>query len=335
MSECHETSEQDTIDKKAVFKLLRAICLCTFFMTAEVVGGVLSNSLAIATDAAHLLTDIASFAISLFSIWMSARPKSKKMSFGWHRAEVLGATVSVLMIWLVTGILVYYAVVRATGGDFEIDATVMLVTSGIGVAVNILMGATLHQHGHGHDDHHDEAGPSSQDVEDAPGQHGHAHVRQNLNVTAAFIHVVGDFIQSIGVFSGAIVIYFKPDWCIIDPILTIIFAVIVLATTIPILKKTVRVLLEATPSDINYLEVKNAFLPIKGIRQVHSLRIWGLTTDKVHLMAHLAIDKGLNAQEVLQAATETIKAKFNFSETTLQVEEFQEGMNYCGPCKEL
>ena len=81
-------------------------------MTAEVVGGVLSNSLAIATDAAHLLTDIASFAISLFSIWMAARPKSKKMSFGWHRAEVLGATVSVLMIWLVTGILVYYAVVR-------------------------------------------------------------------------------------------------------------------------------------------------------------------------------------------------------------------------------
>ena len=97
---------------RAVFKLLRAICLCTFFMTAEVVGGVLSNSLAIATDAAHLLTDIASFAISLFSIWMAARPKSKKMSFGWHRAEVLGATVSVLMIWLVTGILVYYAVVR-------------------------------------------------------------------------------------------------------------------------------------------------------------------------------------------------------------------------------
>ena len=93
-------------------KLITAAGLCLLFMIAEIVGGVLSNSLAIATDAAHLLTDIASFAISLFSIWMAARPKSKKMSFGWHRAEVLGATVSVLMIWLVTGILVYYAVVR-------------------------------------------------------------------------------------------------------------------------------------------------------------------------------------------------------------------------------
>ena len=83
-------------------------------MIAEIVGGVLSNSLAIATDAAHMLTDFASFLISLFAIWMAAKPKSQKMSFGWHRAEVLGATVSVLMIWLVTGVLVYMAILRYT-----------------------------------------------------------------------------------------------------------------------------------------------------------------------------------------------------------------------------
>ena len=93
-------------------KLVTATVLCVFFMIAEIVGGVLSNSLAIATDAAHLLTDFASFLISLFAIWMAAKPKSQKMSFGWHRAEVLGATVSVLMIWLVTGILVYLAIMR-------------------------------------------------------------------------------------------------------------------------------------------------------------------------------------------------------------------------------
>ena len=91
---------------------MTATVLCVFFMIAEIVGGVLSNSLAIATDAAHLLTDIASFLISLFAIWMAAKPKSQKMSFGWHRAEVLGATMSVLMIWLVTGVLVYLAIMR-------------------------------------------------------------------------------------------------------------------------------------------------------------------------------------------------------------------------------
>ena len=93
-------------------KLIIASILCLFFMTVEIVGGVLSNSLAIATDAAHMLTDFASFMVSLFAIWMAAKPKSQKMSFGWHRAEVLGAVVSVLMIWLVTGILVYMAAHR-------------------------------------------------------------------------------------------------------------------------------------------------------------------------------------------------------------------------------
>merc|ERR1719173_213648 len=115
---CHQ-SRREGVDKRARRKLITAAGLCLLFMIAEIVGGVLSNSLAIATDAAHMLTDFASFLISLFAIWMAAKPKSQKMSFGWHRAEVLGATVSVLMIWLVTGILVYYAVVRATGGDFE------------------------------------------------------------------------------------------------------------------------------------------------------------------------------------------------------------------------
>ena len=94
-------------------------------MTAEVVGGVLSNSLAIATDAAHLLTDFASFMISLFAIWMAGKPRSERMSFGWHRAEVLGAIVSVLMIWVVTGVLVYMAVMRLVTRQFEIQSEVL------------------------------------------------------------------------------------------------------------------------------------------------------------------------------------------------------------------
>jgi cation diffusion facilitator family transporter len=101
-------------------------------------GGYLSSSLAIATDAAHLLTDFASFMISLFALWVASRPATRVMSFGWHRAEVLGALTSVLMIWVVTGILVYLAVQRVITRDFEIESTSMLITSGIGVAVNLV-----------------------------------------------------------------------------------------------------------------------------------------------------------------------------------------------------
>ena len=168
--------------------MIFASVLCLVFMIAEVVGGVLSNSLAIATDAAHLLTDFASFMISLFAIWVAGRPSSERMSFGWHRAEVLGAMVSVLMIWVVTGVLVYMAVLRVISMEFEIDAEVMLITSGLGVLVNIIMGASLHQHGHTH---------GGGDVEHGHG-HSHGGGEENINVKAAFIHVVGDFLQSLG-----------------------------------------------------------------------------------------------------------------------------------------
>merc|ERR1712112_736610 len=100
-------------------------------MMAQIIGGVLSNSLAIATDAAHLLADFASFLVSLLAMKMSARPRSPRMSFGWHRAEVLGATISVLLIWLVTGILAYTAVLRMMSLEFEVDTRVMLITSSL------------------------------------------------------------------------------------------------------------------------------------------------------------------------------------------------------------
>lgn len=135
---CHTNAEGPTMDKKARNKLILASVLCLFFMILEIIGGFLANSLAIATDAAHLLTDFASFMISLFSIYLASRPATRNMSFGWHRAEVIGATVSVLMIWVVTGILVYIAIERIVSGEYEIDATIMLITSGVGVLVNIM-----------------------------------------------------------------------------------------------------------------------------------------------------------------------------------------------------
>ncbi len=231
------------MDKKARNKLILASILCLFFMVLEIIGGFLANSLAIATDAAHLLTDFASFMISLFSLWVASRPATRRMSFGWHRAEVIGATVSVLLIWVVTGILVYVAIERIVSKNYEIDATIMLITSGVGVLVNIIMGCTLHQHGHGHS-------------HGGGGGHGHAHdsndpetlarlsEKENINVRAAFIHVLGDFLQSLGVFVAALIIYFKPEWVIIDPICTFIFSVLVLFTTVRILKDTMNVLME-------------------------------------------------------------------------------------------
>lgn len=335
---CHRERNEE-VDKKARKKLLLASVLCVLFMVAEIIGGVLSNSLAIATDAAHLLTDFASFMISLFSIWVAGRPATRKMPFGWYRAEVIGALTSVLLIWVVTGILFYLAIERIINKDFELDVTVMLITSAVGVAVNLVMGLTLHQHGHshgGHTHHHEKHSHGDKKMTDAEAASHHAaHDRKNINVRAAFIHVVGDFIQSMGVFIAALVIYFKPTWNIVDPICTFLFSILVVLTTVAIIKDVMNVLMEGMPKGFDYSQVESTFMQIDGVVKVHNLRIWALSLDKTALSAHLAIKPGTSPQDILRTATRNIHETYNFFEMTLQIEEFNERMENCKQCKAL
>ncbi|CAB3241220.1 unnamed protein product [Arctia plantaginis] len=344
---CHK-SRNEEVDKRARRKLILASILCVIFMIGEIVGGYLSNSLAIATDAAHLLTDFASFMISLFSLWVASRPATRRMPFGWYRAEVIGALTSVLLIWVVTGVLVYMAVQRVIYKEFEIDATVMLITSAVGVVVNLIMGLTLHQHGHshggggGHGHSHGTSNPvlnnkkerSDSDVESSTSHsHSHTHQAENINVRAAFIHVLGDFIQSFGVLVAAIVIYFKPGWDLVDPICTFLFSVLVLITTFNIIKDTLLVLMEGSPRNVDFQEVANTFLSLPGVVRIHNLRMWALSLDKTALSAHLAIRCGVSPQKVLEEATRLVHDKYNFFEMTLQIEEFNDTMEDCSQCK--
>merc|ERR1712150_432829 len=163
---------------------------------------------------------------------------------------------------------------------------------------------------------------------------GNGKEKENINVKAAFIHVVGDFVQSLGVFIAALIIYFKPEYKIVDPICTFIFSILVLATTISILKNTMNVLMEGIPKDVDFSVVKNTILKVPGIVSVHNLRIWGLTTDKTALSAHLAIDSSRSAQDILKEASTKIRSKYNIYEMTLQVEEFQEDMDDCTQCQD-
>ncbi|KAM4028629.1 LOW QUALITY PROTEIN: proton-coupled zinc antiporter SLC30A2-like [Anomaloglossus baeobatrachus] len=249
--ECHNT------EKEHARKKLYVVCL--LFMIGEVIGGYIAHSLAIMTDAAHLLTDFASMMISLFALWMSPRPATKTMNFGWHRAEILGALLSVLSIWVVTGVLVYLAVERIVSGNYEIEGEAMLITSGCAVAVNIIMGVTLHQTGHGHS-------------HGGENTHTHSHSNgelHNPSVRAAFIHVVGDLLQSLGVLVAAYVIYFKPEYKIIDPICTFLFSILVLGTTLTILRDVLLVLMEGTPKGVDFNLVKDTLLSINGVRTLY------------------------------------------------------------------
>ncbi|XP_025216034.1 zinc transporter 2 isoform X1 [Theropithecus gelada] len=296
-------------------QLYVASAICLFFMIGEVVGGYLAHSLAVMTDAAHLLTDFASMLISLFSLWMSSRPATKTMNFGWQRAEILGALVSVLSIWVVTGVLVYLAVERLISGDYEIEGGTMLITSGCAVAVNIIMGLTLHQSGHGH-------------------SHGTTNQQEeNPSVRAAFIHVIGDFLQSMGVLVAAYILYFKPEYKYVDPICTFFFSILVLGTTLTILRDVILVLMEGTPKGVDFTAVRDLLLSVEGVEALHSLHIWALTVAQPVLSVHIAIAQNTDAQAVLKTASSRLQGKFHFHTVTIQIEDYSEDMKDCQACQ--
>ncbi|XP_047239056.1 zinc transporter 2 isoform X2 [Girardinichthys multiradiatus] len=352
---CHDNSyaqeDRETEKKVARRRLYVVSFVCLLFMIGEIVGGYLAGSLAVMTDAAHLLTDLTSFVISLFSLWLSSKPASQKLSYGWHRAEILGALLSVFTIWLVTGVLVYLAVERLVNDDYTIEGHVMLITSGCAVVANIIMALTLHQSGHGHSHggltshghghSHSPKGEkeknhisSNDECKDMEENHAGKRAQQaNASVRAAFVHVMGDLLQSVSVLVSAIIIFVKPQYKIADPICTFLFSILVLCTTFTIMKDILLVLMEGTPSGVKYSEVRDHLLAVKGVKAVHNLHIWVLTMNQPVLSAHIAIDDSVDAQTVLREMTQACFSSYNFHSVTFQMERQADLKPGCKLCE--
>ncbi|KAF8038620.1 hypothetical protein BT93_B1218 [Corymbia citriodora subsp. variegata] len=361
-------------------KLLIAVVLCVIFMSVEVVGGIEANSLAILTDAAHLLSDVAAFAISLFSLWASSWEATPRQSYGFFRIEILGALVSIQIIWLLAGILVYEAIERLINGTTEVHGFLMFIIAAFGLLVNIAMTLLLghdhshgdgdgHGHGHGHDDAHEHSDHalSHEDHgdldthglttkkhhhhdhgEDSKG-HADQHLghetdqtepllqtcleaegdsnpgtkqkqRLNINIQGAYLHVIGDSVQSVGVMIGGAIIWIKPEWKIVDLICTLIFSVIVLGTTIRMLRNILEVLMESTPREIDATRLKSGLCEMDEVIAVHELHIWAITVGKVLLACHVKIKRDAIAEMVLDKVVDYIKREYNISHVTIQVE---------------
>uniref|UniRef100_A0A3Q0KTE4 Cation efflux protein/ zinc transporter,putative n=1 Tax=Schistosoma mansoni TaxID=6183 RepID=A0A3Q0KTE4_SCHMA len=316
---CHEYSTvSSNIDKSARRKLILASGLCLFFMTGEIIGGALAHSLAIMTDTAHLLTDFASFLISLLALFLASRPSTKRMSFGWHRAEVVGALASVLLIWLVTGILVYLAVIRIIHNNYEINGKIMLITSATGVGVNIIMLFTLHNHGHNHTSLNEHSNELPKPTITTISNHNHNHKYDINNEIYKELNRPN----------------ITPKYKIIDPLCTFLFSILVLITTLNILRDALNVLMEATPRGLNFNEVKSSLMDIPGVREIHNLHIWSLTTNKTAVSVHLAIENDSNTQEILKQANYLLKQRYLAHDVTIQLELYVEEMANCYQCKE-
>ncbi|RUS70263.1 hypothetical protein EGW08_021977, partial [Elysia chlorotica] len=223
---------------------------------------------------------------------------------------------SVFIIWLVSGILCYIAVERIVQEHYkDVKPNEMLITASLGVVINFIMGFVLHSeiccghahshnkfgHGHSHNTHSHSHNTHSHNTHShnthSHNTHSHNthkdrshHQKKNINVRAAFIHVVGDIIQSIGVLVAALIIKFTdPKFRLADPICTFLFSLLVLVTTVAVLRDTLLVMMEAVPRDISVEEIRRDLAALPGVVAVHRLHVWALTLDRNALSVHLAI----------------------------------------------
>jgi len=315
-------------------KLIAAVVITIIFMILEFGGGIIANSLAIMTDAAHLLTDALAIVISLIAIWVSHFPANSKYTFGYHRVEVIGVLISVLLIWIVTAALILEAIHRLQD-PHAVDGRIMFIISVIGLIVNIVLGKVLHQGpvaeilGHNHD-HHDHK--HEHDDNDEEGGHHHHH-KFNLNVSAAFIHVLGDLIQNIGVMIAAIIIWAKPEWYIADPICTFLFSILVAFTTVGLLRRSYNVFMDTCPENIDCEKVKINVLNIQDVKTISDLHIWSISSGKVLLCMSAIIGPEADSEAVLIKLQNMLITNYGIHHSTIQLIRYQHSVGiYSDQC---
>jgi cobalt-zinc-cadmium efflux system protein len=277
-----------------------ALIIALFFMIVEVIGGIAANSLALISDALHLFTDVGALGLGLIVLKISHLPSTLKMSYGYHRAESLGALASALSLWVLCGVLIYEAILRLIS-PAEVKGPIVFVIAAFGIIANILMMRTLH---------------SSQ---------GHSH-----NIRAAYLHVIGDLLGSIGVILGGAILWLT-GWNPIDPIITILFSLGIVYGSGKIIQQTVSILMESTPAHIDPGAILRDLNAIASVKEVHDLHIWAVSANKIALSAHLVATK---TQAALKEAHLLIEKKYGISHMTIQVEDPEHfEPKYCYDCE--
>ena len=278
-------------DRKA---LLIAALLTGGFMVAEAVGGVITGSLALLADAGHMLSDSFSLFLALFAVSIAARPATAKRTFGYKRAEILAALVNGVLLVLVSLWVVYEAIGRLDD-PVEVMGGGMMAIAVLGLIINVVAFLVLWKGG-----------------------------GESLNVRAALRHVLGDLLGSVGVIIAAGVILLT-GWEPIDPIVSILISILIVASAWSVLKESVDVLLEAAPKGIDTQEVGMAMAGVAGVEQIHDLHIWQITSGFPSLSAHVLVGADLDCHRIRLELDSLLKEQFEIEHSTLQLEHAGDG----------
>lgn len=321
------TLAQSSITSSEERKLQTALALTGAFCLIEFFGGYLSGSLAITSDALHLLTDCTYLLISLMAVVVARLAVSEKMTFGYSRAEPIGAFVSLIMIWFLTGSLVISAVYRLFH-PAPVKGPVMFVLGCAGLLFNIVLCLVLgeeHDHGHSRDQRqttsstheHREPFTSPLSYWDLRGWVG-APV-ESLSMRAAYLHVLGDLLQSVAVIIVAAIVTLFPRANMADPICTLVFACIILHATRGLAVETFGILLQAVPSNISLRDVSARLLSIPSVQSLGDFHIWNITASCTALTVHLFKDMSVDDQKVLKQAQTILREEFGIEHTAIQL----------------
>lgn len=257
----------------------------------ELIGGFYTNSLALFSDAVHLLTDLAAIVLSLFALWISARPAHAGKTYGYLRAEILGALANGLFLWVLVAFLFFEAIRRLHAPEPVKGLGVMGIAA-VGLVVNSFSAWFTHQDG------------------ESSGQ--------GMALRAAFLHVVSDLIGSLGVLVAGALIYFT-NWRLADPLVSMFIGVLILFASWGLIRDGVDILMEAVPGNINLDELRQELLAVTGTEEVHDLHVWCLTAREFALSAHAVVNDQADSDRVLSDMS-VVLARFNIHHMTVQLE---------------
>ena len=270
-------------------KLTIALILTTTFLVIEFIAGIITQSLALLSDAAHMFTDAAALAIALAAIKIAKRPADDKRTFGYQRFEILAALFNASMLFFVAMYILYEAYQRFTQPP-EIQSIGMLVVASIGLVINLISMKILM-----------------------------SSATESLNMKGAYLEVLSDALGSVGVIIGAVIIYFT-NWYWVDTIIAVAIGFWVLPRTWILLKQSINILLEGVPEEVDIEKLRNDLLALDGVESIHQLKVWAITSKNIHLTVHLFAPNA-DRKQLHYAAAEMLSHEHGIAEVTLQIED--------------
>jgi cobalt-zinc-cadmium efflux system protein len=274
--------------RRPAFLLALAVTLA--YALIELAGGIWSGSLALTSDAGHMFSDALALALAAGAAWLARRPPGAKHSYGLARAEVIGATLNGLIMLAIIVFLVVEAVHRMLDADPQpVNALAVMAIAAVGLIVNAGVAFILSQ--------------------------GH----RDLNVRGALVHVMGDLVSSIAALIAGAVIY-ATGWLTIDPILSLVIAMLILIATLRLLRDTLHVLMEGVPAAVDFEQIGGALAAVRGVSRVHDLHVWSIGSDRAALSAHLEIERLEDWPAILAASQAVLRERFGVDHVTLQPE---------------